>query len=151
MASFPGLPHRMEHIRAIGPVAYINDSKATNGDAAAKALACYEPIYWILGGEPKMGGLDDVVSLFPRIHRAYTIGAAAPAFGERLRATGVPFTFCGTLERAVATAHLDAQRDGHHGAVVLLSPACASFDQFKNFEHRGEVFRSLVTALPDRT
>lgn len=147
MASFPGLPHRMEHIRAIGPVAYINDSKATNGDAAAKALACYEPIYWILGGEPKMGGLDDVVSLFPRIRRAYTIGAAAPAFGERLKAAGVPFTFCGTLERAVATAHLHAQRDGHHGAVVLLSPACASFDQFKNFEHRGEVFRALVTKL----
>jgi UDP-N-acetylmuramoylalanine--D-glutamate ligase len=148
MATFPGLPHRMELIRTVGNVTYINDSKATNGDAAAKALACYDRIYWILGGEPKLGGLDAVLPLFSSVAHAYTIGAAAEAFGKVLAAENVPFTFCGTLDTAVAAAHADARRAAAPDAVALLSPACASFDQFNNFEHRGDVFRGLVAQLP---
>lgn len=152
MESYPGLPHRMFMVRHINGVAYINDSKATNADAAGKALACYKNIYWILGGKPKSGGLNGLEPFMDRIAHAYVIGEAADDFSLWLDNHGIAFTRSETLERAVAGAHDLAQKDrGQPGGagVVLLSPACASFDQFKSFEHRGQVFTDLVLALPD--
>jgi UDP-N-acetylmuramoylalanine--D-glutamate ligase len=143
--TYPGLSHRQELIAEHAGIRFINDSKATNADAAAKALACYERIYWILGGRAKETGLDGLESYYPRIRRAYLIGEAASDFERHLRAQGVATRLCGTLERAVGAAAADASSD--RGAVVLLSPACASFDQFANFEERGERFRALVQNL----
>ena len=148
LRSYPGLAHRQELIAVIDGVGYVNDSKATNADAAAKALACYEPIYWIAGGRAKEGGLGDLAALFPRIARAYLIGEAAEAFAHVLAENRVPAEICGDLERAVAAAHKQARDDGRPGAVVLFSPAAASFDQYSDFEVRGEAFRSLVEDLP---
>jgi UDP-N-acetylmuramoylalanine--D-glutamate ligase len=144
--TYPGLAHRQELIATIAGVRYVNDSKATNADATQKALVCYQPIYWILGGKPKEGGIESLKALFPRIAHAYLIGEASADFARTLKGQ-VAATECGTLDRAVAAAHAQAQADGKAGAVVLLSPACASFDQFANFEQRGEVFRQLVLAL----
>jgi UDP-N-acetylmuramoylalanine--D-glutamate ligase len=146
LKSYPGLAHRQELIAAIGGVRYINDSKATNADATAKALACYEPIYWILGGRAKETGLAGLEPFYPRIAHAFLIGEATERFSGEL-AGRVACTKCGTLAAAVSAAHRMAQDEGKRGAVVLLSPACASFDQFANFEERGEVFRKLVEAL----
>ena len=150
--TYPGLPHRQELVAIRNGVRFINDSKATNADATAKALACYEPIYWILGGRPKETGLDGLEPFYPRIARAYLIGEAAADFERRLAARRVPTLRSGTLDRAVAEAAGDAAAGRREGAVVLLSPACASFDQFANFEERGERFRRLVNAfdLPAR-
>jgi UDP-N-acetylmuramoylalanine--D-glutamate ligase len=145
--SFPGLAHRQELVGTIGGVRYVNDSKATNADATEKALACYDAIYWILGGLPKAGGITSLTSYFPRVRHAYLIGAATEEFAATLDAS-VPFTRCGDLAAALAAAHEAAQRDAVPGAVVLLSPACASYDQFPNFEVRGDRFRELVAALP---
>jgi UDP-N-acetylmuramoylalanine--D-glutamate ligase len=150
--TYPGLPHRQELIASREGVRFINDSKATNADATAKALACYDPIYWILGGRPKETGLDGLEPFYPRIAKAYLIGEAAADFEKRLRAHNVATRQCGTLDRAVASAAADAEADdaaaqNRSGAVVLLSPACASFDQFANFEERGEHFRKLVNEL----
>jgi UDP-N-acetylmuramoylalanine--D-glutamate ligase len=145
--TYPGLPHRQELIATREGVRFINDSKATNADAAAKALACYDPIYWIAGGRAKETGLDGLEPYYHRIAKAYLIGEAAPAFEERLLADDVATRQCGTLDRAVAAAAADAAAGKREGAVVLLSPACASFDQFANFEERGERFRSLVHEL----
>ncbi len=144
--TYPGLAHRQELIATIAGVRYVNDSKATNADATQKALVCYQPIYWILGGKPKEGGIESLKALFPRIAHAYLIGEASADFARSLKGQ-VAATECGTLDRAVAAAHAQAQADRKAGAVVLLSPACASFDQFANFEQRGEVFRQLVLAL----
>jgi UDP-N-acetylmuramoylalanine--D-glutamate ligase len=144
--SYPGLAHRQELIATIAGVRYVNDSKATNADAAQKALVCYQPIYWILGGKPKEGGIESLKPLFPRIAHAYLIGEASAEFARALKGQ-VAATECGTLDRAVAAAHAQAQADRRPGAVVLLSPACASFDQFANFEQRGEAFRQLVLKL----
>jgi UDP-N-acetylmuramoylalanine--D-glutamate ligase len=144
--TYPGLAHRQELIAAIAGVRYVNDSKATNADATQKALVCYQPIYWILGGKPKEGGIESLKALFPRIAHAYLIGEASADFARTLKGQ-VAATECGTLDRAVAAAHAQAQADRKAGAVVLLSPACASFDQFANFEQRGDVFRQLVLAL----
>lgn len=143
LRSYPGLAHRQELIASIAGVRYVNDSKATNADAAAKALACYDPIYWILGGKPKAGGLAGLEPFYRRVVHAFLIGEAAAAFERQLEGR-VPTTQCGTLDRAVEAAHRLAQAEARRGAVVLLSPACASFDQFANFEQRGEAFRSLV-------
>ncbi len=145
--TYPGLAHRQETVAEQGGVRFVNDSKATNADAAAKALACYEHIYWILGGRPKETGLDGLEPYYPRIVRAYLIGEAAAAFERRLAAHGVATRLCGTLERAVRAAAADAAAEGRDGAVVLLSPACASFDQFSSFEERGERFRALAADL----
>jgi UDP-N-acetylmuramoylalanine--D-glutamate ligase len=145
--TYPGLAHRQELIDTGAGVRFINDSKATNADATAKALACYEAIYWILGGRPKETGLDGLESFYPRIARAYLIGEAAAAFEKTLAQRNVATRQCGTLDRAVAAAAADAAAGGRKGAVVLLSPACASFDQFANFEERGERFRKLVGEL----
>ncbi len=147
LRSFPGLAHRMEEVRRIGHVLFINDSKATNADAAERALLSFSNIYWIAGGKPKQGGIASLVPHFPRIKKAYLIGEASEAFAATL-GQSVPFTLSKALDRAVAEAAADAGTDAAAGAVVLLSPACASYDQFPNFEVRGNTFRSLVEALP---
>ena len=147
MRSFPGLAHRQELIAMIDGVAYVNDSKATNAHAAAKALACYEPIYWIAGGLPKEGGLTGLEGWLPNVTEAFLIGEAEAAFAAALDGK-VKATRCGTLDAAVTRASEAAAKAGRAGAVVLLSPACASFDQFASFEARGEAFRDLVQALP---
>ncbi len=141
--SFPGLAHRMEIVGEADGIRYVNDSKATNADAASKALATYDNIYWIIGGKAKEGGISSLEEWFPRIRRAYLIGEAASAFAETLRGK-VEAIHCGTLDRAIDAASRDAAADSAELKVVLLSPACASFDQFKSFEERGNVFRAAV-------
>ena len=147
ISSFPGLAHRQELIAVIDGVTYVNDSKATNGDAAKRALACYRPIYWIAGGRAKAGGLNGVGPLLDRVAHAFLIGEAEADFATALEGE-VPVTRCGDLARALEDARAAALADGAPGAVVLLSPAAASFDQFANFEARGAAFRALVEALP---
>lgn len=142
-ATFPGLAHRQELVDTIGGVRWINDSKATNADATEKALACYDDIWWIAGGRPKEGGIASLEPYFPRIRHAYLIGEAAADFARALDGK-VPWTISGTLANAVAAARAAARP----GGVVLLSPACASFDQFANFEARGDAFRDLVRSSP---
>jgi UDP-N-acetylmuramoylalanine--D-glutamate ligase len=147
LRSFPGLPHRMEEVGRLGRVLFVNDSKATNADSAAQALACFGDIFWIAGGQPKTGGIASLAKFFPRIRKAYLIGEAAAGFASELEGK-VPHIIADTLERAVALAAEDAKASDLNEPVVLLSPACASFDQFRNFEVRGDAFRELVRALP---
>jgi UDP-N-acetylmuramoylalanine--D-glutamate ligase len=148
LATFPGLPHRLEEIGRQGRTLFINDSKATNADSTATALAAFErDVFWILGGKAKEGGITTLVSYFPRIAKAYLIGEASEAFAATLQGK-VEAVRCGTLETAVAAAGADAAASGAAEPVVLLSPACASYDQFRNFEVRGDAFRALVAALP---
>ena len=147
LISFGGLAHRQELIATVDGVAYVNDSKATNADAAAKALACYDAIYWIAGGLAKEGGITSLAPFFPRIRHAFLIGKATEEFAATLEGRA-PLSRCGELGRALAAARETALAQRKPGAVVLLSPACASFDQFANFEERGDVFRRLVQALP---
>ncbi len=142
MRSFPGLAHRLELVGEINGVRFINDSKATNADATQHALAAFDHIYWIAGGKAKAGGIETLSAFFPRITHAFLIGDAEDAFAQTLEGK-VKYTRCQTLENAVNAAVEMAPR----GAVVLLSPACASFDQFKNFEERGDCFRNLVAGL----
>ncbi|MDM9628638.1 UDP-N-acetylmuramoyl-L-alanine--D-glutamate ligase [Rhizobium sp. S152] len=146
LASFPGLKHRMQPVGRRGGTVFVNDSKATNADAAAPALSSYDHIYWIAGGLPKAGGITSLSPFFPRIAKAYLIGEAAAEFAATL-GEAVPYEISGTLERAVAHAAEDADKDESGAAAVLLSPACASFDQYKNFEVRGDAFVSHVAAL----
>jgi UDP-N-acetylmuramoylalanine--D-glutamate ligase len=148
--SYPGLAHRMEEIGRIGRVVFINDSKATNADSTEKALTSFREIYWILGGKAKEGGIESLTRYFPNIAKAYLIGAASDLFASTFDAAGdVTYERAGTLDVAVAHAARDALAAGGAGEVaILLSPACASFDQFPNFEVRGEAFRTLVKALP---
>jgi len=127
-------------------VPFINDSKATNADAAEKALLSFETIYWIAGGIAKAGGIGSLKALFPRIAKAYLIGQAMDEFADELK--DVRFEKCGTLDHAVAIAAEDAVKENRAGAVVLLSPACASFDQYPNFEVRGDAFVKAVSQLP---
>jgi UDP-N-acetylmuramoylalanine--D-glutamate ligase len=145
--SFPGLAHRMEEIGRKDNVLFVNDSKATNADAAARALACFTDIFWIAGGKPKTGGITSLAEFFPRIRKAYLIGEAAPDFAATL-AGKAEHVIVGTLDKAVAAAARDAEASGAKAPVVLLSPACASFDQYPNFEVRGDKFRELVRAIP---
>lgn len=147
MRSFQGLPHRQEIAGLVDGVLYINDSKGTNAEAASKALGCYQTIYWIAGGRAKEGGITSLAPWFPRIRKAFLIGESAEAFAGTLGDL-VPFEISGTLETAVAHAREQALADGETGAVVLLSPACASWDQFRSFEHRGDTFCDLVDELP---
>ncbi|MBW9116748.1 UDP-N-acetylmuramoyl-L-alanine--D-glutamate ligase [Rhizobium cauense] len=146
LASFPGLKHRMQPVGRRGNVVFVNDSKATNADAAAPALSSYDRIYWIAGGLPKAGGITSLTGFFPRIAKAYLIGEAAAEFAATL-GEAVPYEISGTLERAVAHAAADAEKDENGPLAVMLSPACASFDQYKNFEVRGDAFVSHVAAL----
>lgn len=147
LLSFPGLSHRMEAVGRLGAVRFINDSKATNADAARQALASYPAVFWIAGGKAKDGGIDSLRDLFPRVTKAYLIGEAADAFAVTLADT--PHVVAHTMERAVELAAADAAAAGGE-QVVLLSPACASFDQFPDFEVRGEAFRAAVLSLGAR-
>jgi UDP-N-acetylmuramoylalanine--D-glutamate ligase len=147
LVSFPGLAHRMEQVGRKDRVLFVNDSKATNADAAARALASFSDIFWIAGGRAKTGGIASLAGFFPRIRKAYLIGEAADEFAATLEGQ-VPYAAAGTLERAVALAAADAAASGLAEPVVLLSPACASFDQYPNFEVRGTAFRELVLGLP---
>jgi UDP-N-acetylmuramoylalanine--D-glutamate ligase len=147
MVTYPGLAHRQERIAVIDGITYINDSKATNADAAAKALACYESVYWIAGGKAKDGGIESLASYFGDLRHVFLIGEAADGFARTLDGKA-PYTRSGDLASAVAAASAKAKAEGLGNAIVLLSPACASFDQFADFEARGEAFRKIVEALP---
>ena len=146
LRTFPGLAHRMESVGELDGIRFINDSKATNAQAAEQALRAFKNIYWIAGGVPKAEGIAPLAPLFPNITKAYLIGQAEDAFAAALNGK-VPSQTCGSLDRAVEAAYRDAKAAGEPGAVILLSPACASFDQFKDYEQRGDVFRSLVQGM----
>jgi UDP-N-acetylmuramoylalanine--D-glutamate ligase len=145
LMSFPGLAHRMETIGAIGNVRFVNDSKATNIDAARQAMSSYPRFYWIAGGRPKSGGIEALADLFPAVARAYLVGEAEDDFARTLEGRA-PYARAGTLEAAVRAAFADARKEPG-AAIVLFSPACASFDQYSDFEARGEAFRAAVQAL----
>ena len=147
LRSFPGLAHRMEQVGRLGKILLVNDSKATNADSAAQALACFSDIFWIAGGKPKTGGIESLRNFFPRVRKAYLVGEAAKEFATTLGGA-VAHEIDGTLDKALAGAVRDAAASGAPEPVVLLSPACASFDQYRNFEIRGDAFRDLVRALP---
>ena len=147
LVSFPGLAHRMQQVGRKGKVLFVNDSKATNADSAAKALSSFSDIFWIAGGKPKTGGIESLAEFFPRIRKAYLIGEAAGDFAKTLDGK-VPYDMSGVLSAAVDAATRDAEASGLKEPVVLLSPACASFDQYPNFEVRGKAFSDLVTAIP---
>ena len=149
LASYPGLPHRMEEIARLGSTLFINDSKATNADAAEKALLSYNDIFWIIGGKSKEGGIESLRPLFSRVRKAYLIGAASDEFAATL-GDSVAHERCGALDVALDRAAQDALACDAREPVVLLSPACASYDQFANFEMRGNAFRDLVCALVAR-
>ena len=141
LRSFPGLAHRLEQVDEIDGVRYVNDSKATNSDAAEKALLSFENIRWIVGGKPKDGGLSALLPLMDRVEKTYLIGEAASAFADQLGDND--HVNAETIDQAVAMASADAKE----GDTVLLAPACASFDQFPNFEARGDAFRAAVAQL----
>jgi UDP-N-acetylmuramoylalanine--D-glutamate ligase len=151
LVSFPGLAHRMQQVgtrkTAAGRILFVNDSKATNADSAAKALGSFHDIYWIAGGKPKTGGIVSLAEFFPRIKKAYLIGEAAQDFAQTLEGK-VPYEITGVLSKAIDAAARDAEGAGLKEPVVLLSPACASFDQYPNFEVRGRAFVDIVLALP---
>jgi len=145
LMSFPGLAHRMETLATLGGVRFINDSKATNADAARQAMSALPRFYWIAGGRAKAGGIEPLEDLFPKVAKAYLIGEAAQAFHKTLDGRA-PSVVAGDLQTATEMAYADAAASGE-AAVILLSPACASFDQFPDFEARGEAFRSIVASL----
>ncbi len=147
LKTYEGLPHRQERVAAVGQVVYINDSKATNADATARALSSYRDIYWILGGQAKEGGVESLAPWFDRIRHAFLIGEATDLFAGQLDGK-VSYTRCGDLQSALDAAHALAQREAIGPAVVLLSPASASWDQWKSYEHRGDAFRAMARALP---
>ncbi len=145
LASFPGLPHRQERVGERDGVLFVNDSKATNADSTARALASYDRVVWIAGGMAKAGGIESLAPFFPRIAKAVLIGRDAPMLAATLAGAGVPHVVAGTLEAAVPEAAAAARAGA--APVVLLSPACASFDQFTGFDARGDAFRALVQGL----
>lgn len=147
MRTFPGLAHRMEPVALVDGVLFVNDSKATNADAANRSLATYAPIYWIAGGRMKTGGIEACAPNFLRVRHAFLIGECAEAFATTLNGK-VGHTRCDTLDNAVTAAFEMAKADGVGGATVLLAPAAASWDQYASFEARGDHFRGLVDALP---
>jgi UDP-N-acetylmuramoylalanine--D-glutamate ligase len=151
LVSFPGLAHRMQQVGRkpthLGNILYVNDSKATNADSAAKALASFHDIFWIAGGKPKTGGIASLAEFWPRIRKAYLIGEAAKDFAKTLDGQ-VPYEITGLLSLAIDAATRDAQASSLKEPVVLLSPACASFDQYPNFEVRGKAFTDIVLAIP---
>ena len=148
MGIFPGLEHRMEWVRAQDNITFINDSKATNANAASYALGAWDNIYWILGGVAKEGGINTLHPYFSKVKRAYLIGEAQNSFAETLGGE-VMHSKCTTLEQALTKAYADAMQESPDGATILFSPACASFDQYKNFEARGRHFKELVGELLD--
>ena len=142
MASYPGLPHRCQIIGTKSGVTFVNDSKATNADAAEKALLAFENIHWIAGGIPKEGGIAPLAPLFGRVRKAYLIGQAAQEFSAQLG--DHPHDICHDLDTAMAAAVANTQP----GDTILLAPACASFDQYQSFEARGDAFEALFAAVP---
>lgn len=148
LVTFPGLAHRMETVGEIDHVRFVNDSKATNADAARQAMSSYPRFYWIAGGRPKAGGVDSLEDLFPRVAKAYLIGESAQDFARTLEGKA-PYVISGDLQAATRAAFADARAAGEE-AIVLLSPACASFDQFPDFEVRGDAFRAAVQGLLDQ-
>jgi UDP-N-acetylmuramoylalanine--D-glutamate ligase len=137
----------MEQVGRKDAVLFVNDSKATNADSSAQALASFIDMFWIAGGKAKAGGITSLEGFFPRIKKAYLVGEAAKEFAQTLDGK-VPYEMSGTIDRAVEMSARDAAASGLKEPVVLLSPACASFDQFRNFEIRGDHFRQLVLNLP---
>lgn len=148
LASYKGLAHRMQQVRKMGPVLFINDSKATNAEASAPALSTFNDIFWIVGGQAKEGGIEALRGFFHKIRKAYLIGEAAQEFAGVI-GSAFPFSMSLTLENAVHEATVDAMCCKAKEAVVLFSPACASYDQFKNYEVRGEAFVSFVMQLKE--
>jgi len=151
LATYPGLAHRQQRITHHQNVTFVNDSKATNAEAVAKALLCYQgsPLYWLLGGRSKEGGITTLKPYFSAIEHAFLFGEAASNFALTLEGR-VPYTLCETLDQAVEKASSRAFQDHKEGAVVLLSPACASFDQFRDFEERGDAFCHSVQGVIER-
>ncbi|MEL7129359.1 MAG: UDP-N-acetylmuramoyl-L-alanine--D-glutamate ligase [Pseudomonadota bacterium] len=144
--SFPGLPHRMELAGTLDGVKFINDSKATNAQAAEQALRAFPRVYWIAGGKPKSDGIGDLAPLFPKVAKAYLIGDAQDEFAKTLKGRA-PVAKCGTLENAIHEALRDASTSDEPDPIILLSPACASFDQYRDFEARGDAFKEIVAGL----
>ena len=145
MANFTGLPHRLQTVATMGPISFVNDSKATNGSAAAKAVAAYSQIYWIAGGLAKEDGLDAVMPHIRNVEKAYLIGTSADAFAEQLRGQCHADIY-DNLHEAIHAAFDDA-KDNVNGGTILLAPAAASFDQFDNFSARGDEFCQLAKKL----
>jgi UDP-N-acetylmuramoylalanine--D-glutamate ligase len=149
LRTYPGLPHRQERVAAVGKVVYVNDSKATNAQAAEQAIRAFPNAWWIVGGRPKEEGIDDLAPLFGMVRKAYLIGESTEAFARVL--TGkLEHSKCRTMDVAVLQAFEDARASGVEGAVVLFSPACASFDQYRDFEQRGLAFRQEAANLVKR-
>ena len=142
--SFGGLPHRLEYVTEINGITYVNDSKATNADAAEKALRSYDNIRWIAGGVPKEGGVETLLPLMPRVKKSYLIGESATEFSKTLG--DHPHQISSDLKSAI----LQATQEAEKGDVILLAPACASFDQFTSFEARGDTFKAIVSELPQK-
>ena len=145
MSSFAGLPHRLQTVATMGPISFVNDSKATNGTAAAKAIAAFSHIYWVAGGLAKEDGLDAVMPHIRNVEKAYLIGSSAAAFAETLHGH-CPATIYNNLHEATHAAFDDA-KDSTVGGTILLAPAAASFDQFDNFGARGDAFCQLARQL----
>jgi UDP-N-acetylmuramoylalanine--D-glutamate ligase len=145
LRTYPGLPHRQQLVATVDGIAFINDSKATNADSAARALGCHDRVIWIAGGEAKEGGIESLAGYFPRIAHTLLIGRDAPILARTLAEHGASFAVAGTLDRAVPAA-LAAAR-AHGVRVVLLSPACASWDQFTGFDQRGDRFSAFARSL----
>ncbi len=148
LVSYPGLPHRQQLVATVDGVAFVNDSKATNADASERALVCYDRVVWIAGGMAKEGGIEPLVPLLGRVVRGMLIGRDAPVLAETLARHGVAFDCVGTLETAVPAAFAAAKAAG--AKVVLLSPACASWDQFSGYDQRGDRFAELARSLSER-
>ena len=148
LRSFPGLAHRQELVAEIDGIRFVNDSKATNAEAAARALASYDDIYWIAGGRAKEGGLEGLEPYYPKVRKAFLIGESREAFAAQLDGK-LSYSSCGGLDSAVAEAYAEAAAERRPAPVVLLSPAAASFDAFANFEARGDAFRNAVKALEE--
>ncbi len=145
--TYPGLVHRQELLDIVDGISFVNDSKATNPESAARALASYASVYWIAGGRAKSDHLDPVMDHLDHVRHAYLIGESCGLF-EKLLGGRAPITVSGTLDVATRQAFDTAKQEAVPDPVVLLSPACASFDQFADFEARGDAFRSAVAALP---
>jgi UDP-N-acetylmuramoylalanine--D-glutamate ligase len=148
LLSFGGLEHRQEFVARIGKTTFINDSKATNADAASRALSCYDDIFWIVGGRSKEGGINELLSCLNPIRQAFLVGESSESFANSLN-NDLPYTLSGTVEAAVCQAFQASEASDAANPVVLLSPACASFDQFPSFERRGEVFKEEVFKLTE--
>jgi UDP-N-acetylmuramoylalanine--D-glutamate ligase len=143
--TYPGLPHRQEAVGTVDGITFINDSKATNAGSAARALVCYPRVVWIAGGMAKAGGIEPLAPLLSHVAQAFLIGRDAPVLAQTLDRNGVPYAEVGTLENATHAAFAAARAGA--ADVVLLSPACASWDQFTGFDQRGDRFRALAQSL----